>query len=347
MAVKNVLFVSYHHCIRVIKEMVCLKERGMYIHSVCHTCASEESLRVPSSVALYQEPPQLRAKLQDLPPIPFDLVHVHNTPDWMAGLVRETLPDLPLVYDVHDLYSIGTMQPDSNEREAMQVADAYVFPFDLFRDTAADLHGPCVMSRPSAIIESRVPEELQIQRTLPRIGGIVYEGGLSSPGTVRMGKSAYRDYTGVCESLTRIGVPISMYGVGMDVMPEYLKAGAICHGPLPYHRLLSELSRYDWGFVGAPNPVCPEINLALPNKLFDYLAAGIPVIVFGANAAAEWVVRNDCGVVVKSVFDIPQILNQHELYRERVRARKWTMDTEIPKLLDLYERVAERRRQHG
>ena len=75
----------------------------------------------------------------------------------------------------------------------------------------------------------------------------------------------------------------------------------IIHEPVSPYRLVSELSQYDAGLflLSSAQEVC---NMSLPNKYFEYIAAGLPVI---AQDFDE--IKKHPGVFIMKDFNIPLI----------------------------------------
>ena len=104
---------------------------------------------------------------------------------------------------------------------------------------------------------------------------------------------------------------------------------------------MQELNRYDWGLCTCAIGPCNTYNWAMPNKLFEYITAGIPVIALYMNEVGEFIKEHELGVVIESVKDIPKIYDQHEYYREKVKEKRhlFTMETQVAKIEKLYEKV--------
>jgi len=81
--------------------------------------------------------------------------------------------------------------------------------------------------------------------------------------------------------------------------------------------------------------------MTVPNKLWDFLAAGVPVIVHGASECAKIVRKYGVGVVVNNLNDIKQIYGQHRKYRKKLEKirEQFLMETQADKLLNFYDRV--------
>lgn len=107
--------------------------------------------------------------------------------------------------------------------------------------------------------------------------------------------------------------------------------------------LLEEMSWSAFGICGAPVP-SKNIDEAYPNKLFEYVAAGIPVLCFGKNLAMSQVIEtHELGVCIDSVDDIPMAMEriQNENMRKNVllNRHRFTMDSQEPIVRQFYEGV--------
>ena len=71
---------------------------------------------------------------------------------------------------------------------------------------------------------------------------------------------------------------------------------------LPFEALLDRLSRCHYAYVGFAFRDCDDTtraycNIAMPNKLFDAIAAGVPVIVRNCDSVAKMVKDLGIGIV--------------------------------------------------
>jgi hypothetical protein len=116
--------------------------------------------------------------------------------------------------------------------------------------------------------------------------------------------------------------------------------GAMCFPVLPYGSLIENLSRYDWGYLGHPEP-CRKWLDAMPNKLFEYIMAGIPVICCNAPEAGAFVEQHGLGVSIYSIHEIPEIYEQHTELRKNVQQKRheFIMESQVETILDLYRKV--------
>jgi glycosyltransferase involved in cell wall biosynthesis len=96
-------------------------------------------------------------------------------------------------------------------------------------------------------------------------------------------------------------------GVSLDVyparaVPEYqaladATPGLTCHDMLPPARLLEVLPEYDFGWAGFNASLNrAHLDTALPNKAFEYLGCGLPVLTFDHRALCRLLHEHGVGV---------------------------------------------------
>ena len=69
--------------------------------------------------------------------------------------------------------------------------------------------------------------------------------------------------------------------------------------PVPYREIIPMLANFDIGLLHLP-PTTTNLRVALPNKLFECLHAGLPVVVGPDTTMARFVIENECGWVAPS-----------------------------------------------
>jgi glycosyltransferase involved in cell wall biosynthesis len=70
---------------------------------------------------------------------------------------------------------------------------------------------------------------------------------------------------------------------------------------VPYNDLLGWTSSADIGLIVYPPDYSPNIQMLLPNKLFEFLMAGLPVLSSSLDAVVEVIKTYDVGRVVRSI----------------------------------------------
>lgn len=164
-------------------------------------------------------------------------------------------------------------------------------------------------------------------------------------GVVRAGL-AHRMITPQIRQLTQHkDVVLHIYAAGNDVtyvrseLNDLIAKGkVVLHKPLSYMDLYRELTQYDIGVV-LLNPGNTELlEVALPNKLFEYVASGLPVAAPPYKSLSTFISRYSCGItvndwaqdVVTNLADMKEV----EFHEE------FTIDHYIPALLKLYRAIA-------
>ena len=108
---------------------------------------------------------------------------------------------------------------------------------------------------------------------------------------------------------------------------------------------MRELPAYDFGWAGFnPELNGPHLDTALPNKAYDYLACGLPVLTLGHRALARMIEAEGVGLSLDSPDDLGRRLRQVDLpaLRGRVGAARGrlTVEGNIPRVAAFYREVA-------
>lgn len=332
----NILFLSHHCCIRCVKEGLALIEAGHSVVFLHQRVANPDMQAVLPLQGFYQSDAQLRQKLKTFTDM--DVIHVHNEPSSLVWIAKEVRPDLPVIFDVHDLNSVQFRRPDTDEIQAMAAADGVIFPSNGYeqycrkelKHVFSGLEGT-----PSRVVYSMCTRQMLEIPPLPRSPGIVYEGRISNNGQKK-------DYRELFKNISDLNIPIGAFPSNQNLSHIYSQKGVMMMPTLPYMEMMRQISRFDWGFSG-PALRCRDGDRGMPNKLFEYIAAGVPVMVHQADEAARFVTDNGLGVAIEDVAEIPEIYGQHEKYRDAVRARRGelVMEGQVDGIVELY-RSAER-----
>ncbi len=338
----KILSISEHLCTRVLKQGFALQKNDIDVFFMFHTQSNpcfEPSLRY---MTVFQDVDHFAHRVMSFKDI--DLIHVHNEPDWMGHVAKQCRPDLPVVFDAHDLFSVRINNVLPDESKCFENCDAFVYPSVGYRNHCLDLYKDfAIRDKPNIVIYSMCNSEMVVDTPLTRINAAVYEGGLtvkeSDPNIPEDQKYCeYRDFNQVFRYLSDRGIPIVVFSANMDGVKTHGESGAMVLPHVNYFQLLPHLSRFDWGLVGSPIENNLQWDYAMPHKLFEYLAAGIPVITWQAAEIADFVRQHNVGVVLDSWKEIPDIYDQHEQYRENVSVVRpeFTMEREIEKLIAMY-----------
>ena len=280
-----------------------------------------------------------------------DVVHSHNLPDSLTVLANELAGHVPVIHDVHDLQSLretayenGFAQPEDPrvlERRAVEESAAVIVVSDELLQE--------VFARHRLSARTLDFPNYALGRDLPRLTPsfehrpghpprLVYEGTLSTNG-------GHYDLREIFRVLVAQGVTLDVYP--SRPVPEYVQLaeslpGLEVHETIDPHRLMRFLPRYDFGWAGFNTTLNgPHVDTALPNKAFDYLASGLPVLTLNHRALRRFLRERGWGISLDRPEDLGVELARRDLgkLRRRVAAARdeLTVEANIDRVVELYE----------
>jgi len=234
-----------------------------------------------------------------------DVFHVHNEPSYLVAMIKDVWPDKPVILDMHDSMVLRYPEGDNrryktDERYNIELADALVFVSEPMAKMVVDFYD---IKKPYIVLPSYVPKRFYRCDAWKWLGGVVYEGGVTLSEQLPDKESffSYSDYRDVAIQFHDMGIPFNLYAP-TDELDDLKKAygpTAVIHNPMAFDGLIQALGRHEWGLLGNLGKH-PAWQAALPNKLFDYMAAGVPVIALNAEYAGEFVEEHHVGISVSS-----------------------------------------------
>ena len=130
-----------------------------------------------------------------------------------------------------------------------------------------------------------------------------------------------------------------------SLSPETLRI----FNPIPNEAIRRKLKMSDIGVL-LYRPT-PNNERALPTKLFEYMASGIPVLASNLSAISEVIIKNRCGIVVDPDNIDEVTMGLKKLISDRIYAKKlgrngrtavekgYNFESEFPKLMHLYKKI--------
>jgi glycosyltransferase involved in cell wall biosynthesis len=345
----NIVMVSGHACIRVQKMALPFIELGIPIHLIAQATPSYyqyyKTFSFAAGVGQYIEAFKQYEKIADV-------FHVHNEPSWFVSAIKETV-DTPVVLDVHDSYTARMTNEEVQEfreqgknvsrifveeRNNFQLADALVFPGEVFGTLVKDTFD---LKQPSLTLPSYCPKRFYGYSGEEWIGGLVYEGkvNLKEENQDSMYGLRYSEYLELAQKAHELGIGFHIYCPRSD--EPFMKAFddiAFLQQARPIETLIRGIARHDWGLVGNVFPT-PEWDVAYPNKMFEYIAACVPVVAINAPECGKFIVKEGLGIEVESLEELKLRWDEHTEIRKNIikKRQKYAMENHIHKLLDLYK----------
>jgi glycosyltransferase involved in cell wall biosynthesis len=257
-----------------------------------------------------------------------DVVHAHDFDTLPAGTVIARRTSARLVYDAHELYTLQEADPPRLHRFVMRLlesrlaqrADAVITVSDpiaveLRRVLGLDAQPLVVLNCPPRTNEAADPATHAPLKA-------IYQGA------VGLGRSL-DDLLDAAETMTR-SVQLTLRLVSQDLRAlqrEVERRGLADRvqvlAPVDPDELVAALTDYDIGVV-ATRPLTRNDALAVPNKLFEYLMAGLAVVVPDTPGVADVVRETGAGetFTAGSPQALAQVLDRLALEPEEVTARK-------------------------
>jgi glycosyltransferase involved in cell wall biosynthesis len=344
---------SRHGCFRVFKEALPLINLGHEVHLVANTIT--QGSEHMTTVMQYQELDQLYNAIK-LHAKDADIFHAHNEPAWFVSVCKDLGVKQPVVLDIHDSHLLRktAAQTDEeqktnpaafriavDERNNFQLADALVYVCEPMKEIVG---GEFKLNQPSIVLPSFLPRGFFRIDFQEWIGGLVYEGRIDIHDELPekwRSVFSYSNYLDLAKKTREIGMDFHIYTPRLnEKVRKIYDEVTYLHEPLNLDRLIKALGSHDWGLCGNIG-IHEEWKNALPNKFYEYLAGGLPVVAMNADETAKWVLKYDVGIVVKGPEELAERWKEHRDKRTNVfkHRREFEMENHIHKLEKLYKEL--------
>lgn len=289
-----------------------------------------------------------------------DLYHFHDPELLPVGVLLKLTTDGRVIYDVHEnhtqkilsrewlprpLRRLASLGTNLVERASVPFFDGIV---TVTENIAAQFSHPrTVVVKNYPLLEKLAPEGGD-QQDRRDDHTLLYTGGLTR----------YRGIAQVIQAMSLVQTPEaelvilgrsedSEFETQMRELPGFRRVDY--RGSVSFEEVYRQMRSAAIGFVC--NQPGYDYGLAQPNKLFEYMSAGLPVIASNFDLWREVVEGNECGLTVDPTSPqgiaeaVDYLLGRPELRRtmgrngRRAVLEKYNWDKESRKLLRLYQEL--------
>ncbi len=367
---KRIVFVGEFLPPRIPRMAKWLKREGdYYFILLCHQRGFVEKYTDPSfdETHLFRNNWHLKRILKKM--VPPDLVHGFAPKSYYCNVARKSV-QAPYIHDMQDVYATYYgLSPDLNwlkkelphERECLENANGIV-AHSMEVNVSYRKYG--IHSKPRALFFPLYCDDDFFQQHTktfnPKEIHLVYAGGVA--GSHRNAKQYGNiQFQGLIKTLSEQQLHLHIYPSPSNIRADYEEYEAIAasnpffhfHEPVAQQDLAKELGKYDFGilpfFKDLSEQSADKLNYATTLKLFNYLEAGIPILVSKDIFYQAWIVqRYRVGLMIahEEVKDLGakiKLLPYHEL-NGNVKAARMSLSLKhnISRLGKFYQDIIEK-----
>lgn len=269
-----------------------------------------------------------------------DVIHTHNHPDDLGqwALAVRNLKGIPVVHEIHDMaYEHASNSAKQKERVVIPDVNELITVGPSMRKLIIDKY-----KKDSTIIYAYPNRNM-----LPKISDFytpkrgIYQGGIRMRSDPKS-KFNHRYYGDIFKKLVSQGLTIDVYPAYPLKFQGILGINFKKYDP-DMKNLYKTISNYGFEFVGYNQTGSGVMDIAMPNKLFEAIACGVPVVAMDYHDIAKFVRKNNVGVVIdKNTLRLP---SNYEEKIKKCRANlernrnNYTMETQLIKINKIYRRA--------
>ncbi len=368
----RVLFLEPQPCIRALKYAIALKRElgkdvSLWLGHFGHPLSSlygfgEEYFDKISVLNPERLGKSVRKVISECKP---QIIHSHNAPDTLTYRVIREAEEIPLIHDIHEVLSVhhsGFSKYDDEEKLAKyrkeerfvcENSDGRIYATKSMKQYITERYN--VDGENDFVFYNYASESMMPRSFRKKLSSndnqlhIVYVGCLTS-----VVKNSHYDLREIFKRIAEQKLHIHLYPTANEITESNETYKRIAehnqfihyHKPLGYKNLLHEMTQYDFGWAGlnrAKNR--KHLDLAIQNKIFDYISSGLPIISFQHKAIKRFIEENGVGLIINNVGELSKALKNvdKDKLKERVvkTRQKFTFENHIDDLLEFYARVME------
>lgn len=263
----------------------------------------------------------------------YDIIYSSNEPDYLTVLFMST--NKPIVHDTHDMMSLRadiSVEQQVLEYIANVKSNGNIYVIPEIRGIAIKKFN--IKNKPIFTLNSFIEKDLLPIKFLDKLSSIdgeihcVFEGGLAS----EYGHHRYLEP--IFLKLAESNIHVHLH---CPVDPEYIKQlvkkSRYIHyeGVMSPKDLIIEMTKYDVGLAifNLNERNNTFLNTAFPNKIWDYLAAGLPIAFADLLSFRQFAEQTGVGKVLDIHKDIKnqiQEIKNIDIEKDILVKNKWLMN---------------------
>ena len=348
----NILFIQDAPCIRNYKYAAALKKRGHKVtlayfikklserYQGLNDDVYEDSIKITGYKQLWELSKN------------FDLIHSHNEPDYYT--IAAMAGSIPVIHDTHDLISLR--EPENNQLKyfegvANRGAAGRIYSTPYQYKEAQDLYG---VNGNSIVFYNYAAGDHLPKNYLPKLSSIdgkihlVYEGGVSGS------DGKHRDFADQFVKLSQLGYFVHIYPAAFnEELNSFfsLYPNIVYNNPIPPGTLIEIMTQFDFGIIpwNIEKGNVRFLSSTIANKLFEYLAAGIPVAAADITSYRDFFKKNHVGITFSSIEDFHSKIDTLQKIKNEMTGKKieFTYESEIEKVEKFYFEIIGKKKSGG
>ncbi len=299
----------------------------------------------------------------------FDIIHAYGMPDTLAvAAIRYT--SLPVIFDSRDISSgadnyllIDFKFPILNKLQE-RIYKKFIIKYEKEANENSDGRIYCT-SEMLKYVGGRYKIDMNQSIALENFQTMTNIDKNSLPKNHSSGTRKHLVYTGnICfdkkRRIEELFLELTNHFIHLHIYPNgdmsainYFKkmySGSKFihfHHPLTPKELSKEIIKYDFGLVPHPPDIrAKNIRLVLPNKLFDYLAVGLPIAGRNTFSLKNFIKKNNVGFIYNTPQELVRKLgNEKDKYK--IQPEKFLMENHIDSVITLYNQILAKGSDHN
>lgn len=345
--IKKVLFLQDIPCIRTNKIAKAIHEKGIQtdiIYLSAHPSQVYKDIHLPYT-NIYQLTDAVEM-IEFVNKSDYDLIYSSNEPDYLTVLFLAC--NKPIVHDTHDMMSLRaniSVEQQVLEFIANVKCNGNIYIIPEIKDIAVSRFN--LKNKPIFSLNNYIEKDFLPSRYLEKLSSkdgeihCVFEGGLANF------EGHHRYLEPIFLKLADNNIHIHLYcPINEEYVNHLIKKSKYIHyeGIMPPQELTTEMTKFDIGLAifNLNEQNKSFLDTAFPNKIWDYLASGLPILFADLLSFRSFAERTGVGKVLDLQKDIHSHLEEIKnirIEKDILIKNKWIMNEVADDIIDFLSEV--------